>query len=105
MRGQIAVLSATCRAVSTSHRDRHARLLATHRASRPACRNPRLGPGFEAERLSRVLVTHLHGDHCFGLPGMLTLADEARRGTAHEGRPIHVVGPPGVADLVHLGIG
>jgi len=51
--------------------------------------------GLRASRVDRVLITHLHGDHCYGLPGLLSLI-------AISGRtePVELVGPPGVADLV-----
>ncbi len=46
-------------------------------------------------RIGRVLITHLHGDHCFGLPGLLsTLGMQARE------RPVEVVGPRGIQELV-----
>src|SRR5262249_19684605 len=45
-----------------------------------------------------VLITHLHGDHFNGLPGLLgTLGLEGRQ------RPLMVAGPPGIGDLLqHL---
>jgi ribonuclease Z len=43
----------------------------------------------------RILITHLHGDHCYGLPGLLSCI-------AIHGRlePVSLVGPPGVRELV-----
>ena len=53
-----------------------------------------LRAGLSLSRLDAVLVTHLHGDHFNGLPGLLgTLGLEGRE------RPIVVVGPPGIAGL------
>jgi len=51
--------------------------------------------GLRLARLERILVTHLHGDHSYGLPGMLACA-------AIHGRtePIELVGPPGLARLI-----
>lgn len=43
-------------------------------------------------RLSTIFVTHMHGDHVLGLPGLLGTLNLAR----HE-RPISVYGPPGLA--------
>lgn len=48
-----------------------------------------------ASRIERILVTHLHGDHCLGLPGaLMTMATNER--TA----PVEIVGPAGVRELV-----
>ena len=51
--------------------------------------------GLRASRIDRLLITHLHGDHCYGLPGLLSLM-------AISGRtdPVELVGPTGVAELV-----
>jgi ribonuclease Z len=47
-------------------------------------------------RIERILITHLHGDHCYGLPGLLScLAIQGRK----EG--VEVVGPKGLAELVN----
>ena len=42
-------------------------------------------------RLDAVFVTHLHGDHLFGLPGLLTTLALLERE-----EPLTVVGPPGL---------
>ena len=56
-----------------------------------------LKAGLSLSRLDAVLVTHLHGDHFNGLPGLLgTLGLEGRE------RPIVVVGPPGIAGLLEM---
>ncbi|MBI3945837.1 MAG: ribonuclease Z [Armatimonadetes bacterium] len=46
-------------------------------------------------RLSRVCVSHLHGDHVLGLPGLLMSLQLARR-TA----PLAIHGPPGIDEFV-----
>jgi ribonuclease Z len=51
--------------------------------------------GLKASRIERVLMTHLHGDHCFGLPG--ALATMATNGRA---QPVQIVGPRGVRELI-----
>ncbi len=47
--------------------------------------------GFGVADIEVVVISHFHADHCFGWPFLLLAAAEA--GT---GRPLHVVGPPGV---------
>jgi len=66
-----------------------------------------LRAGLSLSRLDAVLVTHLHGDHFNGLPGLLgTLGLEGRE------RPLTIAGPRGIASLLEalaragsLGIG
>ena len=57
-----------------------------------------LRAGLSLSRLDAVLITHLHGDHFNGLPGLLgTLGLEGRE------RPLVVAGPAGIAELLqHL---
>ncbi|MGZ6126374.1 MAG: MBL fold metallo-hydrolase, partial [Myxococcales bacterium] len=57
-----------------------------------------LRAGLSLSRLDAVLITHLHGDHFNGLPGLLgTLGLEGRQ------RPLVVAGPPGITSLLqHL---
>jgi ribonuclease Z len=54
-----------------------------------------LRAGLSLSRLDAVLITHLHGDHFNGLPGLLgTLGLEGRE------RPLVVAGPPGIGALL-----
>ena len=46
-------------------------------------------------RIDAVFITHLHGDHVFGLPGLLSTMDLLQRTD-----PVTVVGPNGLHDLV-----
>jgi ribonuclease Z len=46
-------------------------------------------------QISRVFVSHLHGDHVFGLMGLL-----ASSGLAGSAQPVHLYGPPGLKDYV-----
>ncbi|MGI8565772.1 MAG: ribonuclease Z, partial [Pyrinomonadaceae bacterium] len=47
-------------------------------------------------QLTRVFITHMHGDHLFGLPGLL--ATGRLSGSA---RGAHVYGPAGLAEYLH----
>jgi ribonuclease Z len=46
-------------------------------------------------RLNHVFISHLHGDHCFGLPGLIsTLGMLGRKGD------LHLYGPPGLDEYL-----
>ena len=49
-------------------------------------------------QISRVFITHLHGDHVFGLLGLL-----ASIGLAGAAQPVELYGPAGLKDFVHTG--
>ncbi len=51
--------------------------------------------GLRAIRCDRILITHLHGDHCWGLPGMLMAIAIAGRT-----EPVQLAGPRGLARLL-----
>lgn len=53
----------------------------------------RLGWGFRC--LEGLLITHYHGDHCGGLPGLLLSLDKAGRE-----EPFHIYGPLGLRRIV-----
>ena len=46
-------------------------------------------------RLSAVFVTHVHGDHCYGLPGLLASAALSERRN-----PLLIVAPQGIEEWV-----
>ncbi|EXU77237.1 ribonuclease Z [Erwinia mallotivora] len=46
-------------------------------------------------RLEKIFITHLHGDHVFGLPGLLT-----SRSMSGNKDPITLYGPPGIKAFV-----
>lgn len=48
-------------------------------------------------QISRIFITHLHGDHLFGLMGLL-----ATCGLAGQGQEIHLYGPDGLEDYVRM---
>lgn len=49
-----------------------------------------------------IFISHLHGDHCFGLPGVIELISQrhAAAGASERGQPLQVYGPPGIQQLV-----
>ena len=51
--------------------------------------------GLKMQRISHVFITHLHGDHYFGLPGLIT-------SMALFGRvePLIIVGPPNLETII-----
>lgn len=56
-----------------------------------------LQTGFSLEHLAAVFITHMHGDHWYGLPGLLASAGlNGRRG------PLTLVGPTELADFLTL---
>jgi len=50
--------------------------------------------------ISHIFITHLHGDHCFGIAGTLLAIMNARRGTPRAKEPVHIYGPPELHRLV-----
>ena len=50
---------------------------------------------FSFMRIRAILITHLHGDHVFGLPGLLQTMSLSNRED-----PVLVVGPPGISRAV-----
>ncbi|EXX89814.1 ribonuclease Z [Paenibacillus darwinianus] len=48
-------------------------------------------------KLERIFITHLHGDHTFGLPGLLS-----SRAFAGGTSPVWVYGPPGIRKWIEM---
>ncbi len=44
-------------------------------------------------RIDRIFISHVHGDHCYGLPGLLASINVHDRGAA----PVEVIAPPAIA--------
>ena len=55
--------------------------------------------GLSLLKIDRIFITHLHGDHCYGLFGIL-----ASRGLLQdcEDRPVTIYGPRGIAEMVRV---
>ena len=58
--------------------------------------------GIEPTSICEIYISHLHGDHCFGLPGMIELISQAHRasGSAPGSEHLTVQGPPGIQQLI-----
>lgn len=48
-------------------------------------------------RIDRIFISHLHGDHCFGLIGLLTSFALSDRD-----RPLEVYSPPGLREMIEV---
>lgn len=56
--------------------------------------------GIKSGRIEHIFITHLHGDHIFGLPGYLTTLSLNSRT-----KPMHVYSPPGLEALIRPLVG
>ena len=54
-----------------------------------------ISSGISYMRISKIFITHLHGDHFLGLPGLIQTLSFAGRTEALE-----IYGPPGIEELV-----
>ncbi|MEW5314496.1 MAG: hypothetical protein WDW38_005991 [Sanguina aurantia] len=62
-----------------------------------------LDSGTDLSLIERIFITHLHGDHCFGLGSAVLLIDVAKSKRGDPNRmQTHVYGPLGVADLLRV---
>jgi ribonuclease Z len=52
--------------------------------------------GTSASRVRTIFISHLHGDHIFGLPGLITSQHLLNRI-----EPLFLYGPRGLADFIH----
>lgn len=46
-------------------------------------------------RIDHIFISHLHGDHVYGLPGLLTSFAQLSRKA-----PLHITGPKGIRELI-----
>ena len=54
-----------------------------------------LGAHIGFQRSMKILISHLHGDHVLGLPGLLQSMSLMRRE-----KPLHIYGPPDLVDYI-----
>ena len=47
-------------------------------------------------RINHVFISHLHGDHIYGLPGLITSFNLGRRK-----KPLYIYGPFGIKNFIH----
>ena len=59
-------------------------------------------------KITRVFITHMHGDHIFGLPGLICALSgasaEKRRVHGKDPDPLYITGPPGICEFVKAAI-
>eukprot|EP00474_Spongospora_subterranea_P010498 CRZ10956.1 hypothetical protein [Spongospora subterranea] len=58
------------------------------------CSSPKLKPS----SINRIFITHMHGDHVLGLPGMLFFLANSN---FHRDEPLHIHGPPGIRNFIN----
>lgn len=58
-----------------------------------------LRTSFNPSKLDRIFITHLHGDHLFGLPGLL-----CSRSMAGNTQPLTIYGPKGIREFVETSL-
>lgn len=67
----------------------------------------------KASKINKIFISHLHGDHSFGLPGVLCFVGQATQEEREQSRnpdgvatmePIDIFGPEGLRDLIRSSI-
>lgn len=58
-----------------------------------------LASPFGLHKVTNVFISHLHGDHIFGLPGFL-----GSRSFSTEATSLTIYGPPGIQDFVQISL-
>ena len=65
------------------------------------CQRSTVKPG----RFTRIFITHLHGDHLFGLPGFMCLVQGNVAGAASSPAPMELYGPVGLGRYLRTSLG
>ncbi|WAA13840.1 ribonuclease Z [Fervidibacillus halotolerans] len=58
-----------------------------------------LHTSIKPRKINKIFITHLHGDHIFGLPGLL-----GSRSFLEGTEPLHVFGPAGIRDFIETSL-
>ncbi|RWZ60154.1 ribonuclease Z [Halobacillus fulvus] len=58
-----------------------------------------LNTNIRPRRIEAIFITHLHGDHIYGLPGLLS-----SRSFQGGETPVHVYGPPGLKEYIDVSL-
>ncbi len=53
--------------------------------------------GFKRNKIQSIFISHLHGDHLFGLPGILTSFGHFQRS-----KPLYIFGPKGIKEYIDV---
>ena len=51
-------------------------------------------------KIEKIFITHLHGDHIFGLPGLIS----SRSFQGGDNQPITIYGPPGIEQYINASL-
>ncbi|MEM7571552.1 MAG: ribonuclease Z [Bacteroidota bacterium] len=100
MRFELTILGSSA-AMPTPERFCSAQLLRTESASilidcGEGTQMQLLRMGQSLAGLDTILISHLHGDHYFGLPGLLT-----SQALLNRQRPLTIISPPGLRERLH----
>jgi len=61
--------------------------------------------GISLRRIRCICITHMHGDHCFGVPALLQTLSYIWAGEPEsDRRPVHIYGPPGIFEWVEASV-
>ncbi|MBG9988032.1 ribonuclease Z [Aerococcaceae bacterium DSM 111176] len=60
-----------------------------------------LETSLKPRKIRRIFITHLHGDHIFGLPGLLSSRSFQ---IGEEEMPLSIYGPPGIREYIQMSL-